>query len=214
MTIKKSGLIPPGKTKKLIEETLTSAGTTEVHFSIDADSFLSSLFVESTSGDLDIEFFTFTEDGQEVSLFSFPTISAPTADLLLRRAGVSMSNVKAVITYTDAVSYRLDVKPLQAGELETRILGATDAQNSQLTINTGVAQVLIPASLTDRAGLIVRNNNTTGTLYVGYTIASTTLAEGFPVYPGGTYAADTSAGAVLYGVGDVAIDTRIVEVGG
>jgi len=82
-------LIHNGTQERVIFDTPTAPGTTEKEGSVQTDSLLATLWVDSVaSGTLDVSVYTLTDTGKEVLLFSFPTISAPSSSLLLKKAGI------------------------------------------------------------------------------------------------------------------------------
>lgn len=207
------GALPQGKERLVIDEAPTAAGSNTIELGVDADTVIVSLFVTSVSGDLDVSVKTKGGSGT-VEVIKFPTVSSPTADLLIRKAAAIMDRIQITATYTDAVDYEIRVRGVGTGEASVRILGANDATASQEDIST-TAAVLVPAALTDRAGLIVKNNNSSGILYIGFTAAEATSANGYPVGAGESLGIDVAAGQEIYGVASSGtIDVRLMEAGG
>lgn len=205
--------IPQGKTHTLVSETTPGAGTTEKTFSTDADSLLASLYVTSVTGTLDVVLYTYTEDGKEVEAIRFPQITGPTSELLIRKAAAIVSNMRLQVTYTGICKYEVRARGISAGETSVRISSPANATASSTTV-TSSPDLLIPISLTDRNGLCIRNWNTTGVMYIGFTLAQATPANGYPVAPREQFAMDLEAGATLYAVSDGSdIDVRIIEAG-
>lgn len=211
------GPIPRGKTRRVIDEVATAAGTTTREFGIDSDSALISLFVESTSGDVDVVVKTLTEDGKEFVSTIFPTISSATANLVIRKAATAMTRLKVEVTYTGACTYEVRAKAIGFGEVSTKLLGAADATASQKDIGT-TPTVLIPSALSDRAGLVVKNygqNPGAPTLFIGFTAAEAASGNGFPLEPGEPLGMDIDAGQEVYAVASSGtVDVRIIEAGG
>lgn len=206
-------LLEVGGQDRILQETTVGGGTTVREFSIQSDSVLVSLFVDSvTSGDLSVVVYTLTDTGKEVDIMSFPTISAPTAELLLKKAAVSMSRVKIVATYTGVCSYEIYGRAISIGEASVRILGAVTGRASATVITTSPA-VVVASSLEDRQGLVIKNNNTTGTLYLGFTLAEATTSNGYPLGPQESIGLDVQSGTAVYGVGTTTIDLRLLEAG-
>lgn len=199
----------------MIAEVTTGAGSTDRQSSVQTDSLLASLWVNSvTSGTLSVSVYTLTDNGKEVLLFSFPVLSAPTANLLLKKSGVSMSRFRVVATYTGICDYEVYVRAVTgAGESSTRLLGSSNWQVSQTTATTSPA-VLIASSLTDRNGVLIKNWNTTGVLYIGESLAKADPAIGYPLGAKDALAMDIAAGTEVYAVADTGtIDVRIAESG-
>lgn len=212
------GALPQGKERVVIGRgsdvsgTATAAGSQSVEIGVDADTVIVSLFVSSVSGDLDITVDTVGGQGT-VQVISFPTVSAPTANLLIRKAAAIMDRIRVNATYSDAVDFEVRVRGVGTGEASVRILGSNEAVAKQSDIST--VDVLVGAALTDRSGLIVKNNNATGILFVGFTAAEATTGNGYPIGPGESLGMDIAAGQEVYGVASSGtIDVRILEAGG
>lgn len=197
----------------LLAKKENAAASTESHYiHIDSDSALFALYVDAldTGATLTVEVFTYIDEGKEVSILKFPTITGPTANLLLKKIATTMPRIRIEITWTGLASFQLRCRGLAAGESTARILGPAKGKASQQTV--GVAtQLLIPASSQDRISLIILNNNAVGTLYLGFTAAEATSSIGYPIGPGGQLGIDLEAGAEIYAVGSVPIDVRILE---
>lgn len=208
------GLLGEGKEIQLLDITSVGAGSEEVTFNIDSESVLLSLYVGSVAGDLTVTAYTIGSDGQETEIISFPTISAPTAELLLRKAASTLQKVKVTCTYSGATSFNLRARGVYAGASSVRIEGASSFRVTQNNITTS-AEALVAAGLTDRTGILVINTSTIGTLWIAETLAKATAADGAPIYPnGGNMAVDLAAGQALYAVASSGtIDVRIVELG-
>lgn len=206
------GPIPLGKTYTVMDEAPSAAGSITREFSIEADSVLVSLYVESISGDIDVQVYTLTEQGKELEVITFPTISSPTTELLLEKAAAVMSRIKIVATFTAATVFEIRAKGISAGETSVRILGSAQGKTSQIDVGTGSPTILIPSALSFRAGVMIKNYSSTGVLYLGYTLAEAVTGNGWPLEPGQVFTADMASGAVLYGLADSGtIDVRIME---
>lgn len=208
-----AGPIAVGKTMTVFTTNATAAGSDSRDFSIESDSILVSLFVDSVGGDLDVVVYTMTESGKELEIIRFPTISAPTVELLLKKAAAAMSRIRIEATYTDAATFEVRAKGITAGQTDVKISGAANFQVSQKTIST-TAELLIPASLTDREGLVIKNFSG-NTLYIAETLAKAITGTAYPLSPGESLGMDLASGAELYAVADSGtIDVRIAEAGG
>ncbi len=206
------GSLPQGKEKLLIDKAPTAAGTDIAEIGIDADTVIISLFVSSLSGDLDIVVDTLAGSG-DITVINFPTISAPTTNLFIKKAAAIMDKIRVTATYTDAVDYEVYVRGVGTGEASVRILGSNDAEASQTDIGTS-ATIIIPAALTDRSGLIIKNNDSSANLFIGYTALEATLANGYPIGPGESIGIDIASGQELFGIASAGtIDVRIMEAG-
>lgn len=207
----------PGKTERLIAETTTGAGETSREGAVISDSLLATLWVDNvTSGSLTVTVYTLTDTGKEVELFSFPVLSAPTSNILLKKAGISLQRFRVKATYTGECTYEVYIRAVSGiGESSTRILGSQNWEVNQATVGA-TAQVLIPAAIVDRRGFIIRNNSTSGqVLYVAESLSAATTANGFPIPPGETFAVDVASGAEVYAVSSAAgADVRYAQAGG
>lgn len=207
----------PGKTERLIAETTTGAGQTSREGAVISDSILATLWVDNIgSGTLTVTVYTLTDAGKEVELFSFPALTAPTSNILLKKAGISLQRYRVRATYTGACSYEVYIRAVSGiGESSTKILGSQNWEVNQITVGT-TAQILIPAAIFDRRGFIIRNYSSSGQiLYVAQDLASATPAKGFPIPPGETFAVDVASGAEVYAVSTGPnTDIRYAQAGG
>lgn len=131
---KYTGSLPRGKEFRLLNESPISAGTVSEIIGIEADSVLVSVFCTSISGTLLIEVFTQQDEGEELLILTMPVISAPTSELLIRRAGPSMDRIRVKATYTDACTYSVRVRGSEAAE------DAGAGNNSDLIVTSPTLQ--------------------------------------------------------------------------
>lgn len=208
-------LINVGTQERMLSESPSAAGSLSKHGSIRSDSLVATLWVNSSAGTLTITVFTLTDEGKEVELFHFPDIVAGTTNLLLKKSGVSLQRFRIQSNYSGACDYEVYIRAVQGlGESSTRILGASDWRVTQQDVGT-VAVVLIAASLEDRNGVLVKNWDDTGTLYIAETLLKATAGDGYPLAPKDALAMDIAAGATVYAIGDEpVVDVRIAESGG
>lgn len=208
-------LIHTGTQVRLVNEVTTSAGASIREGSVQSDSILVTLFVNSvTSGTLTVTVNTLTDNGKEVDIISFPTISAPTTDLLLKKSGVTMQRFKVTATYTGVCDYEVYVRAMNgAGESSVRIIGSSNLETSAVTV-TSTPSILVPAALTDRNGLSLLNYQGAGNLFISESLAKL-VTDAWPIAPGGGWSLDIAAGVVIYAVSDgAALDVRIAQSGG
>lgn len=204
------GPIAYGKTETILSLSATGSGTRSESFSIESDSVLVSLFAEVVSGTLDVSVYTLTDDGKELGIINFPQLAAPTSELLLKKAAAAMSRIRVVATYSGATTFEVRARAIGAGESSVKILGASQAKASQLTVGT-TPTLLFPISLQDRAGLIVKNNGSV-ILYVGYSAAEATPANGYPIAAGESLGIDVGSGATIYArAASGTVDVRLME---
>lgn len=208
-------LIHPGTQERLLKESPTQAGSISREGSIQSDSLLVTLWVDSvTSGALDVSVYTLTDNGKELLLFSFPQITAPSTELLLKKSGVSMQRFRIQATYTGACSYEVYVRAIEgAGESNVRIVGPANLETSQIDI-PNTPTVLIPAALADRIGVTIKNFAGGAVLYVSES-SGKLPAQAWPITPGEVWSLDVAAGAVIYGESSGAtLDVRLAQAGG
>jgi len=101
-----------------------------------------------------------------------------------------------------------------ACDSDTRVLGSEAFTVDQVTITTGVAQVLIPTQTNKRYSIAIRNHNPIGgsTLYIAETAAKATTALGWPILPQAGITITIGEGVTIYAVGDTAsVDVRLAE---
>lgn len=209
------GNIEPGSQIRIISESTNAAGVTQNECSVQSDTVLVTLWAESLTGTLTVTVYGFTDDDyqRKVALFTFPVINAATTFLLQKRASVTTSRVLVEATYTGACNYEIYLRAVQAGLVDTRIVGANSLRMTQKDIGTSV-DTLLAASLTDRAGIVIKAWSGSGNLYLGATAGEATIGNGYPLGPKDALAIDLSAGQALYAVSDSGtIDVRISESG-
>ena len=202
-----------GKTSKLFDGLLTGSGTKCIDFTLDtADTILASLYVRSlTSGTIDVVVRTYTVTGESVDIITFPTLSAPTADLVLKKAATGLNNMQLCITHTGDAEVSIYGKGIATGEASVRILGASEGRASQQTVPS-TPTVIVPSALVDRAGLVLKNNDTTKRMYIGFTSGEANTTSGYPISPGESIGIDMAAGVAIWGVAESGtIDVRILE---
>lgn len=209
-------LIHEGTQERLIAETTSGAGATSKEGSVASDTLLVSLWVNSiSSGSLTVTAYTLTDEGKQVQIISFPVLTSGTTDLLLKKSAISLQRFKVTATYTGACSYEVYVRAISAGETTARILGSSNWSVNQATVGT-TPQLLIAGAIADRRGLMIRNNSSANQIvYVGESAATATVANGFPIIPGESFAVDLESGAAVYAVSDIAgADVRYAQAGG
>lgn len=207
----------PGKTERIISETTTGSGQTSREGAIISDSLLATLWVDSiSSGTLTVTVYTLTDSNKEVELFSFPVLSAPTSNILLKKAGISLQRYRIRATYTGACSYEIHVRAISGiGESSTKILGSQNWAVGKAVVGTS-PQLLIPAAILDRRGFIIRNNSSSDqVIYVAESSAAATVSTGFPILLGESLSVDVASGAEIYVVSSAAgADVRYAQAGG
>jgi hypothetical protein len=209
------GVLQPGKMLTIMSDSMLSAGTQSRIFTLDCDTFQTSLFVSSITGTLNITIYTVTQEGRELSVISYTNITTTSTELSLKKAATAMGVVRVVAVYTGPCTFELRAKGLSSGQTSATIQSANSAKASQITVSS-TPTILLPAALTDRKGVIIRHNGNTGTtLYLGFSQAQASTGIGYPISRGEALALDVATGAVLWAVsGTSVIDVRIIEAGG
>jgi hypothetical protein len=208
-------ILHPGTQDRVISETTTGAGSTSREGSIQSDSLIATLWVDSvSSGNLTVEVYTLTDTGKEALLFSFPTIAAPSTSLLLKKAGISMQRFRVKATYTGVASYEVYVRAVEGiGEASVKLLGQAELSTSAATVTT-TPSILIPSALTDRNGVTIKNYSGGGTLFVSESSGKLT-SQAWPVTPGEVWSLDVASGVTIYAVSSAgSLDVRIAQAGG
>lgn len=207
------GVLDPGDVREVALIDSPTAGEFEVRLTTLSDSILSSLFCNVlSSGTLTVQIFTYgREENERKLIVEFPILSAPTAELLLEKAAISMDNVLCRLVWTGPCKANLRIKAISTGEASVRIASPNAGKVSQTNITTSPS-LIVPLALADRAGIIVKNNSLTATVYLGYTLLEATTGNGFPLGPTESLGIDLSSGAALYGVASAGtIDVRVME---
>lgn len=189
------------------------AGTTSKEGSIQSDSLVATLWVDSvSSGNLTVSVFTLTDTGKEIELFSFPVLTVGSINLLLKKAGVSLQRFRVQATYTGVCQYEVYIRAVEgAGESSVRILGSSSFRVEQVTLTT-TAVALIPASLEDRQGVIIKNWSLGTNMYIAESEAKATALVGYPVAPRDNVTVDVQAGVAIWAVAESGtVDVRIGE---
>lgn len=206
-------LINTGTQERFLAEVTSDAGTTSKDGAIISDSLLATVWVNSiTSGELTVVVYTETEPGKSDEIIRFPVLSAPSTELLIRKSAVSMQRFRVVVEYTGICDYEIYIRAVDgASDTSVRIVGAASFRVSQLDIPDSPIE-LLPASLDDRQGIIIKNWSLSTNMYVAETQAKATPEEGYPVAPRDNVTLDVSAGVTVWAVAETGtVDARIGE---
>lgn len=204
-----------GKTLLLFKEANAPADTWDTYLQIESDSILVSVFVDSiTSGDLEVTVYTLTEEGKEVPIISFPTLSVPTVELLLRKAAISLSNVRVRAVTSGVSSFEVRARAVNAGTSSVKIEGATIWSVDKIAVG-GTPVDLFGTSFVDRSGLLIKNYQGGGTLFLAESAQKLIDSKGYPLGSGESLAMDLAAGQAVFGESDgPTLDVRLAEAGG
>jgi hypothetical protein len=130
-----SKIVNQGKTLVLFDGTLP-AGTTEIPFTLDADSLLVSVFVRSISGTVDISVDTRTYPNEDLNVITFTTISGPSSDLVFQTAAKTLANHVVKVVNSGTVNVQIVAKGLTT--LQTITSGGGSGSNADILLGTGV----------------------------------------------------------------------------
>lgn len=206
-----SQIINRGKTSSIFNGTLTGSGTHVVNFTLDADEVLLAVLIRATSGDIDITADTYQLDTNVTqTVITFDTISTPSVDLAIQRSSDALANMRLIINHTDDCDLQVAAKGVGV-TVPNNIVVPNAARASQLTVGTS-AQLISIAPLQGVKGAVLKNNNTEGILYLGYSLAEATVGNGFPLGPGESLSIVADNTPTLYGIGTQPIDLRAIEL--
>lgn len=211
--------LPTGKNSRLLDESPTAAGILRKPFTTDAETVLVFVYATSISGTMTVKAYTYVgheSEDKNIEVIDFGTLTGSEANtLIVKKSGAITQQMFIEVETDDAAEYQVWVRGVSTGETSVKILGSDNATASQTNVGT-TPVALIPSSLTDRDGTVVKNNNSAaGILYLGFTVAETTAANGYPLGVQEALGIDVAAGVTIYGVADAGtIDVRILESGG
>jgi hypothetical protein len=208
-------ILKTGLQEIVLRASPVSGGTITKDLSIQSDAALFLLWVNATSGDITVEIYGILDsDGKEVLLTAFPKINTPSTEISQKRTGTSPTRLRVKVTHIGACDFELSARAVSTGSSDTRILGGASLRVSKKTVNS-VPSLLVPASLVDRAAIAIKNWSTSGTIYIGETIAKANQNNGWPIGPRDALGIDIQAGVELYATAvDGPCDIRIIESGG
>jgi hypothetical protein len=210
------GPLTRGKTITVLSESPTAAGAEARQFSLDADNILVSLFATAVTGTLDVKVETLTTDDptdKAIEVITFPSVTAATSNLLIKKTAAVMSRIRITATYTGSATYEVRARGIGTGETSVKILGPAEGSASQIDVPAS-ATLILPAATNDRNGIVIKNFETAGTkiLYLGYTAVEATTAVGFPLEGKESLGIDLAAGTEIYAIADSGtIDVRLLE---
>lgn len=94
--------LPVNKILTALADSPTAAGSKELTIPLDCEGVLVSLYVSVISGTFNLDVFTDTEPGKTKQVQSFPTIGAPTTELVIKKVATVLGNLRLVASYTGA----------------------------------------------------------------------------------------------------------------
>jgi hypothetical protein len=208
-------ILKTGLQEIVLRSAPTTSGVLTKDISIQSDAALFLLWVNSTAGDITVEIYGILDsDNREVLLATLPKVNAPSTEILQKRTGTAPTRLRVKVTHTGACDFELSARAVSTGSSDTRILGGATLKVSKKTVNS-VASLLVPASLVDRTAIAIKNWSSSGTIYIGETVAKANINNGWPIGPKDALGLDIQAGVELYAIAvDGPCDIRIIESGG
>jgi hypothetical protein len=208
-------ILKTGLQEVVIRSAPVAGGTLVRDISIQSDAALFLLWVNSTAGDITVEVYGILDsDNREVLLATFPKINQPSTEISQKRTGTAPTRLRVRVTFTAACDFELSARAVSTGSSDTKILGGASLKVSKKTVNS-VASLLVPSSLIDRSAIAIKNWSSSGTIYIGETIAKANQNTGWPIGPKDALGIDIQAGVELYAIAvDGPCDIRIIESGG
>jgi hypothetical protein len=208
-------ILKTGLQEIVLRSAPTTSGVLTKDISIQSDAALFLLWVNSTAGDITVEIYGILDsDNREVLLATLPKVNAPSTEILQKRTGTAPTRLRVKVTHTGACDFELSARAVSTGSSDTRILGGATLKVSKKTVNS-VASLLVPASLVDRTAIAIKNWSSSGTIYIGETVAKANQNNGWPIGPKDALGLDIQAGVELYAIAvDGPCDIRIIESGG
>jgi hypothetical protein len=208
-------ILKTGLQEVVIRSAPVAGGTLVRDISVQSDAALFLLWVNSTAGDITVEVYGILDsDNKEVFLLSFPKVNQPSVEIIQKRTGTIPTRLRIRVIHTGACDIELSARAVSTGSSDTRILGGASLKVSKKTVNN-VASLLVPSSLVDRSAIAIKNWSSSGTIYIGETIAKANQNNGWPIGPKDALGVDIQSGVELYAVAvDGPCDIRIIESGG
>lgn len=107
-------MINKGEVCPVLNESPTGASVIDKCFTVQADGVLLSLFVQELTGTLDVNVYTRTRAGEEKLIDTFPQISAPTTELIIRKEIGVHDQMRVEVITSDAAKYDIRAKGVDA----------------------------------------------------------------------------------------------------
>lgn len=202
--------LKPGQTVTVFDTIQAVAGTASVRFAIQAETILVSEWVDATSGSVDVVVTTQHSDNTEsTSVITFPTINAPTTEIVLRKAAAVMQYITITATWTAACQFTVKARGVSSGLASVTILGSNVAKN-YITTMTPTPTLIIPVALDGREGIALHNTAASQKVYMSFTLANCNPTVGWEIGPGEKLGLDIAGGVTLYGM--VVAGSEVVKV--
>lgn len=203
-----------GVNRQIISLNGMGPGTYTGYFGHSSDTVLLSLWVEDvTGGSVTVKAYTYQDDAaRRLEIISFPEVTSGTSELLIRKAAVTLQQVAVEVEVTGTTSLSLWARPLTAGESSVRILGATSWRVDVATTGPTPSE-LLPISLTDRQGVLLKNITPSVTVWIAESSAKANETSGYPIIPGEVLSMDIGAGQQLFASSASSANLRILQGG-
>jgi hypothetical protein len=190
-----------------------AAGTYRKAVSLSSEGCMLALWVSSCSGTISVSVSTLTSNGREVPLISFPTLTAGTSQLLIKKASDVLSRIVVTVIITGVADFDLSIKGTKLGQVSVKDTPASGARALKLTA-ISTPSLLTGSTPLERVGLILKNIGPAATVYLGFTLSEAASGTGWPLAIGETIAMSLSGGQALYAVTDGGTaDIRCLESG-
>lgn len=208
-------ILKTGLQEIVLQSAPTTSGVLTKEISVQSDAALFLLWVNSISGSLLVEVYGILDgSNKEVFVCSFPTVTSPSLEIAQKRTGTIPTRLRIKATFTAACDFELSARAVSTGSSDTKILGGASLKMSKKTVNN-TPTLLVASSLIDRNAIAIKNWSTSGTIYVGETVAKANSNNGWPIGPKDSLGLDIQAGVELYATAvDGPCDIRIIESGG
>lgn len=170
MTVTKGPLgspLPVGKTFPVLSNSPSGAGEDTHQFGVDADGVLISVVVLSVTGSVNVVVDTLGKE-DERNVITFPSISSPTAEPVIRTAVNILSTIRVTVSYTGSCAYEIRARGISRG--------GAGANDTVLTVDFA-PDATLPIDLTP---LLVTNPT------IENIILTTAGAEQAVAFPSGT----------------------------
>lgn len=202
----------------VLTECPTGASTIDKSLAVESSGVLLSLFVQELTGTLDVNVYTFTKSGEEKLIDTFPQITAPTTELLLRKQVEVHDHLRVEVITTGPAKYDIRAKGIEASLSSVKIEGSDNWEVEKVTVLSASNVLIIASDLDDRSGMAIRNGDfdkPLNTLYVAESEAKLDAGKGYPILPGEALQVDLKAGNEVWGIFDSTDGpVHIIQTGG
>lgn len=204
-------IVQPGESRAIHHGPLLGTGVKQYSAITQADTILVSVFIRSITTSVKVDVYTVSQDGSK-KIINFPLLTAPTAELVIEQAAATLSNLRLDIDYVGDCDFDVVFRGVTGGTTSNSIAFGAASATAYNVVATSTPAILIPAAITDRQGLILKNYGSGATLFIGFTLSEASASVGWPMAQGETIAIDLQAGQVIYAVSSGAnINVRVME---